>query len=112
MLADRVDAFQNLFWQSTGRTADVISGYRTIEKQLRLARAGRPAVDPRLSTHTSCPSTGADFRVSGLLSTTIKRSFANAARTAGLRVGGGSSIDPRTGIHSDWNHLDLGRRAV
>lgn len=37
--------------------------------------------------------------------------FGLAANLAGLRWGGGSTVDD-TGVPSDWNHLDLGPRTT
>lgn len=89
----------------------IISGWRSIEDQLRLARAGRPAADPDISTHTSCPATGADLETDIAVVPSVKAAFGRAAVEAGLRWGGGSPVDPETGIPSDWNHVDLGPRS-
>lgn len=89
----------------------IISGYRTAEEQLELEAAGRPTAPDELSTHRSCPATGADLRVGVAVTDAVKATLGREAITVGLRWGGGSPIDPRTGIPSDWNHVDLGRRA-
>lgn len=87
----------------------MVSGFRTPAEQEALPD-GAP-VD--VSTHTSCPATGADLQVVGWNKQNapleIRLVFAGTARAAGLRVGGGSKIDS-DGVASDWNHVDLGRR--
>jgi len=90
----------------------IISGLRTIAEQnrLRVEKGGANVADNRLSTHLACPATGADIRISVFPTRTIKLRWLAAARLAGLRTGGGSTVDPETGIPSDWNHVDLGRR--
>lgn len=88
----------------------MISGFRTKAEQDQLRKDGRPAADDRLSTHRSCPATGADLRVSVAVTDAVKATFGQAAVSAGLRWGGGSPVDPQTGIPSDWNHVDLGPR--
>lgn len=88
----------------------IISGFRTVEHQHELELAGRPTAPADRSTHTTCPATGADLQVTGLTPTlAVKHHFGRAAIEAGLRWGGGSSIDSN-GIPSDWNHVDLGPR--
>ena len=89
---------------------EVISGFRTVERQRQLMAEGRPAADPAVSTHTICPATGADLRVSVAPVDTVKAQLGSAAVFAGLRWGGGSPVNPGTGIPSDWNHVDLGPR--
>jgi hypothetical protein len=93
-----------------GRTARIISGFRTCEKQMELAAAGRPAVACGVSTHTSCPATGVDLSIGALPTNVMKATLGRIAVFHGLRWGGGSLIDPQTGIPSDWNHFDLGPR--
>jgi len=88
----------------------IISGYRTVEQQLELKRVGRPAASPELSNHCSCPATAADLSTSVATSEVVKAYLGEAATIAGLRWGGGSPVDPDTGIPSDWNHVDLGPR--
>lgn len=88
----------------------IISGYRTPERQQELAREGRPAAPVDLSNHTSCPATALDFRLSVTPTTEVKQMFGRGAVEAGFRWGGGSPVDPETGVPSDWNHVDLGRR--
>ena len=87
----------------------IISGYRSCEEQQALAAAGRPAADCHLSTHVAtCPATGADVKLSVPALPMIQAQFGQAVVFAGLRWGGGSPVDPETGIPSDWNHVDLG----
>lgn len=88
----------------------IISGYRSPEEQAALTAQGRPTAPLGRSTHTSCPSTGADLRVGLAVTRTIQARFGLAAVESGLRWGGGSPVDPQTGIPSDWNHVDLGPR--
>lgn len=99
-MAALLDAFEIL----------IISGYRTASEQNALLD-GAP-ID--VSTHTTCPATGADLQVKGYMKDTapphIRKAFGDAARAAGLRWGGGSKADPNTGYPTDWNHVDLGPR--
>lgn len=106
-----------IVWMS-GRIAGgltIYSGARTEAQQNQLRSEGRPTAANNLSTHLACPATGADVRMSIGGANYIpeeKWQFGTAARIAGLRWGG--SDDPTRdarGIPSDWNHLDLGRRA-
>lgn len=103
---------QRLVWmaQALPFGVRIISGYRTAEKQENLRRAGRPTAPDDRSTHRSCPATGADVMPDVAVTNTVKAELGRAAVAAGLRWGGGSPIDPETGIPSDWNHLDLGPR--
>lgn len=88
----------------------IISGFRSREEQDQLRREGRPAADEMASTHRTCPATGADLYLGLQATNTLKAQFGAAVRLVGLRWGGGSPIDPGTGIPSDWNHVDLGAR--
>lgn len=88
----------------------IISGFRTAEEQEALRQEGRPAAPDDVSTHRSCPATGADVWPGIGITGAVKAQLGAAAGRAGLRWGGGSPIDPDTGIPSDWNHLDLGPR--
>jgi uncharacterized protein YcbK (DUF882 family) len=89
----------------------IISGYRTPAQQEELRREGRPTADNDKSTHLSCPATGADLDFSGLEpSKSDVAQLGAAAGIVGLRWGGGSVVDPSTGIPLDWNHFDLGPR--
>lgn len=87
----------------------IISGHRTPREQAELERQGRPTAPAQLSTHLSCPATGADIRFQVEATIQRKRQFGAAAHAAGLRWGGGSAIGA-DGIPSDWNHVDLGPR--
>lgn len=84
----------------------IISGWRTAELQSSLAHSA----PENLSTHRSCPATGADIWLSVAATNDTKLRVGLAAARAGLRWGGGSAVDPNTQIPRDWNHLDLGRR--
>ncbi len=89
----------------------IISGFRTARRQRELL--GEPdsqATSVDRSTHCSCPATGADLRLGIAVTNNIKAQFGREVRIARLRWGGGSPVDPETGIPSDWNHVDLGRR--
>lgn len=98
-------------WEQQTRIGiQIISGFRTVAEQIELGRQGRPAADPSRSTHTTCPATGIDFRINGFVTTLMKARFGTIAVMNGLRWGGGSPVDPSTGIPSDWNHVDLGPR--
>lgn len=88
----------------------IISGYRSPEKQRALTQEGRPTAPVGRSTHTSCPSTGADVWPGIAVSRVVQAQLGEAGTIAGLRWGGGSPIAPDTGIPSDWNHFDLGPR--
>lgn len=87
----------------------IISGFRTAAEQAQLEIEGRPTAPDNLSTHRSCPATGADLRVSVAVTEAVKATFGEAAVRAGLRWGGGSRVN-ENGIPSDWNHVDLGPR--
>lgn len=88
----------------------IISGYRSPAQQEDLIKAGRPAAPVGLSNHTSCPATALDFRIGVTPTRSAKAEFGRAAVQVGFRWGGGSPVDPDTGIPSDWNHVDLGPR--
>jgi len=88
----------------------VLSGFRTVKEQNELIRRGRPAANPLVSTHTTCPATGVDFRINGFVTRLMKARFGRIVVLNGLRWGGGSPNDD-VGIPSDWNHADLGPRA-
>ena len=98
------------FEMETGRPVRILSGHRSIEKQLQLKRAGRPAADPSVSTHTSCPATGIDIDMGFGVTNVMKVIWGRIIVFEGLRWGGGSPIDPQTGTPSDWNHVDAGPR--
>lgn len=88
----------------------IMSGYRSPEKQRALKEEGRPAAPVDRSTHTSCPATGADLWPNIAKTRVVQATMGEAMVRAGLRWGGGSPVDPATGIPSDWNHFDLGPR--
>jgi hypothetical protein len=88
----------------------IISGYRTPEQQAKLIQEGKGAPD-HLSTHRSCPATGADVWPAVAVTRVVKATVGEAGVRAGLRWGGGSPVDPETGIPEDWNHFDEGPRA-
>lgn len=99
----------------------IISGGRTRAHQDALGARGRPTALFSLSTHaledeSGCPreATGADLRplVSFSFTPIVRAELGRAAVFAGLRWGGGSTVDPLTGIPSDWQHVDLGPRAT
>lgn len=88
----------------------IISGLRTRAEQQALRESGRPTAPDDLSTHLSCPATGADVMPQIAVTTSVKGRIGTEAVFAGLRWGGGSKVDPTTGIPRDWNHFDLGPR--
>jgi len=88
----------------------IISGGRTPTEQNALRRSGRPAAANDVSTHLSCPATGADLMPQIAVTDVVKARLGAEATFAGLRWGGGSPVDAETGIPSDWNHFDLGPR--
>jgi len=88
----------------------IISGLRTIAQQNALRAAGKPAAPNNVSTHLACPATGADLWPSIAVTSVVKARMGAEAVFSGLRWGGGSPIDPETGIPDDWNHFDLGPR--
>jgi len=95
----------------------IISGFRTKELQESLGRTGRPTAPDDKSTHRSCPATGADLRLEGLMdpdNDPIARKawlkLGALAQSIGLRWGGGSRIKPETGLPVDFNHFDMGPR--
>jgi len=94
----------------TGQPVWIISGARSESKQDELRRRGRPTAAPGVSTHTSCPATGVDVRIGFLPTKVTKIIWGRIAVFEGLRWGGGSKVDPQTGIPSDWNHVDVGPR--
>ena len=86
----------------------IISGYRTVDEQEALRASGRPTAPPGRSTHTVCPATGADLWLSSASeSQGAKLAFVTTFESVGLRVGGGSPLDP-SNLPTDWNHVDLG----
>lgn len=88
----------------------IISGWRSAEEQRGLELEGRPAAPDELSTHRSCPATGADISLPIAADDSAKLEFGRLATLLGLRWGGGGPIDAR-GIPVDWPHVDLGPRS-
>jgi len=88
----------------------IISGLRSPARQLELANEGKPTASIETSTHLSCPATGADIWPTIAVTNVVKARLGAEGVRAGLRWGGGSPVDPSTGIPSDWNHFDLGPR--
>jgi len=104
-------SFVFLDWTAETRIGiSILSGARTPREQEELIAQGRPAAPVGQSTHTTCPSQGADIRINGFVTNTMKIIFGRIVFMNGLRWGGGSPIDPETGIPSDWNHIDTGPR--
>lgn len=88
----------------------IISGFRTVMSQDLLRASGRPTADNDRSTHLTCPATGADLRIAIAVTRVTKAILGTEIVRAGLRWGGGSPVDPETGIPTDWNHADEGPR--
>jgi len=97
------------FEQETRRPVQLISGYRTRAEQAALARAGRPAAPDEVSTHRSCPATGADIALGYLPTRVHKAIWGRIVVMNGLRWGGGGAVDDG-GIPLDWQHVDAGPR--
>ena len=105
----RVVAAALEFGSETGRTVEVLSGFRSAAEQDTLRRAGRPTAPDALSTHLSCPATGVDVRIGFAPTRVLKATWGRIVRLHGLRWGGGSVVDSG-GIPSDWGHVDVGPR--
>ena len=88
----------------------IFSGFRTAAEQDQLREEGRPAAPNELSNHLACPSRAADVKPQIAAVPMVIAQLGSAAVHAGLRWGGGSPVDPETGIPSDWQHVDLGPR--
>ena len=110
-LAVRLANVLNDWERESSIGAQVISGFRTRAEQEELGRRGRPTAPFSRSTHTTCPSTGADVSINGFVTRAMKASFGRIVVMNGLRWGGGSQVDD-IGIPSDWNHVDLGARTT
>lgn len=65
-----------------------------------------------MSNHTSCPATAIDVSIGFAPTNVLKATLGRVGILAGLRWGGGSPVDRQTGIPSDWNHFDIGPRAL
>jgi len=92
-------------------TISIFSGFRTKDHQERLRAEGRPTAPPGVSTHTTYPATGADIELAVATDRAVQLTFGAVVTARGLRWGGGSPVDPDTGIPSDWKHVDLGPRS-
>ena len=97
------------FWEETRGHAKIRSGYRTKAEQDELRRKGRPTALDELSTHRSCPATGADIDLGVFPTRTQKAIWGRIVMMNGLRWGGGGPSD-EGGIPVDWQHVDLGPR--
>lgn len=109
-LASRVAILLTRASSALGITVRVISGYRTVLHQLELRKQGRPAAHPDISNHTFCPARAVDLSLGFAPTNVQKATLGRIGTEVGLRWGGGSTVDPMTGIPSDWNHFDLGPR--
>lgn len=108
-------AFQEIRFFLAQTEVRIISGRRS--RQLQASIEGSAPFS--LSTHADtdrngCPrlSTGADLALAVFPTTNVKATVGSILHRHGLRWGGGSPVDPATGIPSDWNHVDAGRRAI
>lgn len=108
--ASRVAATIREWKEETRIGLEVISGFRTDEEQRELGKRGRPAAPVSLSNHTRCPAHAVDFRISGFATDLMKARLGRVIVFNGLRWGGGSPVDPKTGVPSDWQHADTGPR--
>lgn len=97
------------FERETRRTVVLISGWRSRLEQERLGRSGRPAAPDNVSTHRSCPATGADVSFGHGVVRIEKHIWGRILMLNGLRMGGGSKLD-ENGIPTDWQHVDAGPR--
>ena len=97
------------FWFETRRSVSIVSGYRTRAEQTALRRKGRPTAPDEISTHRSCPATGADISMGPGLVVTEKHIWGRILFMNGLRWGGGSPLDDDL-VPTDWQHLDAGPR--
>jgi len=108
-LARKLQFSANDYIAETRGTVQLISGHRTAQEQRNLGRAGRPAARDDLSTHRTCPATGADISL-GFGTTRVQKAIWGRIVTMnGLRWGGGGRVDSG-GIPFDWGHVDLGPR--
>ena len=109
-LARRMIRAAQVMWFNTRMPVSIISGFRSAAQQRQLEDAGRPAAPEGLSTHRTCPATGADIRILAWSPNDVRASWMLFATNEGLRVGGGGPIDEGTLLPVDWNHVDLGPR--
>jgi len=98
------------YLEETRGTIQIISGYRSTAEQNALRSSGRPAAANDRSTHLSCPATGVDVSLGFAPTRAQIATWGRLAVFAGLRWGGGGSVDPG-GIPDDWQHVDMGPRA-
>lgn len=103
------------FERETSMSLRILSGHRTIERQLELEQEGKGA-RPDLSNHTLCPAHAVDVWPSGPAVPSVRATLGRIAVFEGLRWGGcqpdvAGCIDPDTLMPQDWNHLDDGPRA-
>lgn len=106
-LAHRIQTMQSHF----PFLLSIFSGYRTREHQEQLLRDGQTNLSPDVSTHCSCPATGADLNVDTLVASQyVKNLFGQAATKAHLRWGGGAPFKDGVPIGKEWHHVDLGPR--
>ena len=110
LLADLVAAVLLETRAQIGREPRVISGYRSRRQQDDLRRRGRPAAPDHFSNHRIFPAGAVDVSLGALPTRPMKWTFGMSALSWGLRWGGGSPIDPETGLPTDWQHLDRGPR--
>ena len=61
----------------------IISGYRSPEHQRQLRYQGRPAADPAVSNHTTCPSRAADVWPAIAVSRVVQAQLGEAGVVAG-----------------------------
>lgn len=99
------------FELETGRSPQIISGFRTRAEQRTLGRQGRPTARDDLSTHRSCPATGVDVSLGPGPTRVMKAIWGRVAVMNGLRWGGGGAVD-EGGIPRDWAHVDEGPRGA
>lgn len=109
-LAYRVARVMERWQREMGTEIRVISGFRTASEQESLRRRGRPAASVDRSNHTVCPARAVDLYIGPLPTNVQKLRLGVMVFDEGLRWGGGSPVNPDTGIPSDWNHVDLGPR--
>ncbi len=109
--AERYESAAPEIHNETGRTVRIISGFRSDAKQLQLLREGKTNLGPDRSTHTVCPAGAIDVLIGAAPTNVQKALLGRVMVFNGFRWGGGSPVDPATGIPQDWNHFDLGPRS-
>jgi len=99
------------YLQETRHQVKIISGWRSPQEQVVLGRRGRPTAPDAVSTHRSCPATGADISLGTAATRVQKAIWGRIVTMNGLRWGGGSRVTVEgAGIPSDWQHVDMGPR--